>query len=71
MAPILDHRNDHYVRPNKVAFKYLDFKKDADPNAHVKVFNFAIKANAKTFEEYIINAFSYTLRDTISDQCHN
>jgi hypothetical protein len=22
---ILDNRNGHYVRPNKVAFKYLDF----------------------------------------------
>jgi hypothetical protein len=26
-APILDHRDGHYVRPNKVALKYLDFKK--------------------------------------------
>ncbi len=42
MAPILDHRNDHYVRPNKVAFKYHDFKKDVNPNVHVKVFNSTI-----------------------------
>ncbi len=27
IAPILDHRDGHYVRPNMVAFKYLDFKK--------------------------------------------
>jgi hypothetical protein len=27
IAPILDHRNGHYVRPNRVAFKYPDFKK--------------------------------------------
>jgi len=26
-APILDLRDGHYVRPNKVALKYLDFKK--------------------------------------------
>jgi len=24
---IIDHKNGHYVRPNMVAFKYLDFKK--------------------------------------------
>ncbi len=64
---ILDHRDGHYVRPNKVAFKYLDFKKDVDPNAHVKMFNFAVKENAKTFKEYIINAFNYTLKDTTSN----
>jgi hypothetical protein len=28
---------------------YLDFKKDVDPDVHVKVFNFAMKANAETF----------------------
>jgi hypothetical protein len=59
------------VKPNKVALKYLDFKKDVDLDAHVKVFNFAVKENAKTFEEYIINSFSYTLRDTTLNWCHN
>jgi hypothetical protein len=33
-----------------VAFKYLDFKKHVDPDAYVKVFNYAIKANAETLE---------------------
>jgi hypothetical protein len=45
-------------------------EKDVDSNAHVKVFNFVVKANAKTFEEYIINMFSYTLKDTASDWCY-
>jgi hypothetical protein len=36
-----------------VAFKYLDFKKDVDPNVHVKVFNFAMNVNAKTSKQYI------------------
>jgi hypothetical protein len=54
-----------------VAFKYLDFKKDVDLDAHVRLFNSIVKANVKTFEEYIINAFSYTLRDTTSNWCHN
>jgi len=64
IAPILDHRDGCYVRPNRVALKYPDFKKDADPDAHVRMFNFVIKANAETSKKYIINVFSYTLRDT-------
>jgi hypothetical protein len=30
IALILHHQDGHYVRPNKVAFKCLDFKKDVD-----------------------------------------
>jgi hypothetical protein len=30
-----------------------------------------MNANAKTSEEYIMNACSYTLRDTALDWCHN
>jgi hypothetical protein len=44
-TPIPNHKDGHYVRPNRIAFKYLDFKKDIDPNSHVKVFNFIIKEN--------------------------
>jgi hypothetical protein len=43
MTPILDHEDGHYVRPNKVAFKYPNFKKDVDLNAHVRMFNSTIK----------------------------
>jgi len=57
---ILDYKDGHYVRPNRVALKYPDFKKDVDLNAHVRVCNFIVKANAKTSKEYIINEFSYT-----------
>jgi hypothetical protein len=42
-TPILDHRGGHYVRPNRVAFKYFNFKKDDNPDAHVVVFNFVVK----------------------------
>jgi hypothetical protein len=48
--PILDYKNGHYVKPTRVALKYLDFKKYIDPNAHVRVFNFVVKANVYTFE---------------------
>jgi glyoxylate utilization-related uncharacterized protein len=34
---ILDHRNGHIVRPNSVVLKYLDFFKNVDLNAHVRV----------------------------------
>jgi hypothetical protein len=54
-----------------VVLKYPDFKKDIDLNAHVKMFNFVVKANVETFKEYIINVFSYMLRDMTSDWCHN
>jgi hypothetical protein len=54
-----------------VALKHCDFKKNANLDAHVKVFNYAIKANVKTSKEYMINVFNYTLRDTTSDWCHN
>jgi hypothetical protein len=50
-----------------VALKYPNFKKVVNLDAHVKLFNSIIKVNAKTFEMYIINAFSYTLRDTTLD----
>ncbi len=63
ITPIPDHKNGHYVRPNKVALKYHDFTKDVNPNAHVRVFNFVIKTNVETSKEYIINVFNYKLRD--------
>jgi hypothetical protein len=64
---IPNHRNGHSMRPNRVVFKYLDFKKDVDLDAHVRMFNFVVKANAEAFEEYIINAFNYTLKDITSN----
>jgi hypothetical protein len=50
-----------------VALKYLDFKKDVDLDAHVKVLNFVVKTNVETFEKYIINVFIYMLRDITLD----
>jgi hypothetical protein len=61
---IFDHKNGHDVKPNRVVLKYPDLKKTANPYAHVRVFNFVVKANAKTSKKYIINAFNYMLRDT-------
>jgi hypothetical protein len=47
--------------------KYSNYKKYVDPIVHVRVFNVALRANGKTFEEYISNAFSYTLRKMALD----
>jgi hypothetical protein len=70
IASILDHRDGHYVGLNKVAFKYLDFKKDANPDVQIRVFNYVIKANVKTSKECFINAFNYMLTDITLDRCH-
>jgi len=59
------------VRSNKEALKYPNFKKNVDPDVHGKVLNFIVKANAETFEEYVINVFKYMLRNTTSNKCHN
>jgi len=64
---IPDYRNPHFVRPNKVAFKCFHFKKDVELNVHVKIFNFKMKVNVKTSKIYIINVFSYMLKDMILD----
>jgi len=68
---ILDHKDGHFIRPNRVAIKYLGFRKDVNSNAHVRVFNSIVKTNVETSKEFIINAFSYTLRDITSNWCHN
>jgi hypothetical protein len=47
------------------------FKKIANLDAHVKVFNSTVKGNAETSKKYIINAFSYMIRYTTSNYCHN
>jgi hypothetical protein len=46
------------VRPCQSTLKYSNYKKDANAYAHVKVFQTIVRANGKTFEEYIINTFS-------------
>jgi len=62
VTTILDHKYGHYVRPNMVALKYPNFKKNVNLDAHVRVFNFVVKVNVETYKKYIINAFSYTLK---------
>jgi hypothetical protein len=62
IAQIPNHKDGHFVRPNKVAFKSPHFKKNVDPNAHVKMFNFIVKANVETSKKYsICLAISYEI----------
>ncbi len=35
IVPILDHRDGHYVRPNKVTFNYPNFKKNVHPKCSI------------------------------------
>jgi len=54
-----------------VVLKYFNFKKDVGLNAHVTMFNSVIKANAETSQKYIINVFSFMLKNTTLDRCHD
>jgi hypothetical protein len=42
-TPILDHKDGHYVRPNRVVFKYPILKKNVDLDVHVRMFNSIVK----------------------------
>jgi len=46
--------------------QYPTYVKNTDPNAHIRIFKKAIKANGEIVEANIINLFGFTLRDSIS-----
>jgi len=58
------------ARPYRLVLKYPYYKKDADVDAHVRVFNVDVKANGETSKEYIITTFNYTLKEMSSYWCH-
>jgi hypothetical protein len=45
--------------------------KDFDPNAHVKVFKATIKINGEIEDAKIVDLFSFTLRNNVSNWCNN
>jgi hypothetical protein len=51
--------------------QYPTYVKDTDPDAHMKVFKRAIKANGETVEVDIINLFGFTLKDGVSEWGEN
>jgi hypothetical protein len=58
-------------RPYHQPFNFLQYFKDFDPDAHVRVFKAVIKANSETDDAKIINLFSFTLKDIMYDWCNN
>jgi hypothetical protein len=59
--------NKPYHRP----FNYLEYVRNFNPNANVKVFKVAIKANNETNDAKIVNLFNFTLKDIVSNWCNN
>jgi hypothetical protein len=45
--------------------------KDFNPNVHVRVFKATIRTNGETKDVKIINIFSFTFKDIVSDWCNN
>lgn len=61
-----------YFRPYMKPLNYHEYTKNFNPNVHVQVFKFLIKANSQTITEEITNLFNFTLRDNASDNlCNN
>jgi hypothetical protein len=58
-------------RPYCWPFNYLEYVKDSNPNAHVRVFKVVIITNGQTNYAKIVNLFSFTLRDIMYDWCNN
>ncbi len=53
------------------SLNYLKYVKDSNLDAHVKLFKAAIKANSEIDDAKIINLFSFTFRDIVSNWCNN
>ena len=49
------------------SFNYLEYVKDFDPNAHVRVFKVVVRTNSETNDAKFVNMFNFTLRDIVSD----
>jgi hypothetical protein len=58
-------------RPYCQPFNYLEYVEDSNLDVHVRVFKVAIKANNETNDAKIVNLFSFTLRDNVSNSFNN
>jgi hypothetical protein len=50
---------------------YFEHKKTFNPDAHVRIFKAAIKANGETIDEEMANMFNFTLKDNASNWCNS
>jgi len=60
--------------PNKSycwTLNYLEYVKDSNLDAHVRVFKVAIKANGETDDVEIVNLFNFTFKDIVFNWCNN
>jgi len=53
-------------KPSLQSLNYLDYVKDFDPNAHVRVFKAAIRSNGEMKDAKIVNIFTSAFRNIIS-----
>jgi hypothetical protein len=51
--------------------QYPTYVKDTNPDAHIRVFKKAIKANGETMEANIINLFGFTFKNNIFEWGEN
>ncbi len=58
-------------RPYRWPFNYHEYVKDFNPNAHVKVFKSAIRANTEIDDVEIVSLFNFTLEDIMFKWCNN
>jgi hypothetical protein len=60
-----------YFRPFNTPLNYLKYKKDFDPDVHVRIFKTIIKFNNEMINEQIVNLFNFTIRNNAYDWCNN
>jgi hypothetical protein len=56
--------------PNRLycrSLKYLEYVKDYDPDVHAIFIKVAIRTNGETKDAKIVNLFSFTFKDIMSD----
>jgi hypothetical protein len=58
-------------RPYHWPLNYPKYVKGSDLDVHVKVFKVTIRANSETNDAKIINLFSFTFKDIVSNWCNN
>ncbi len=54
-------------RPYHQPFNYFEYLKGFDPNVCVKIFKSTIRANGEIEDAKIVNMFSFTLEDIVSN----
>ncbi len=59
--------NRPYYRP----LNYLEYVKDFWPKCYVRVFKVVIRTNGEIEDVEIVDLFSFTFKDTMSDWCNN